>query len=163
MFLIACTIAERIDAEPTFTGGCRCGNVRYRCYESPTDVTFCYCRACQQLSGSGYLPFVDVSTAALEFTAATSLSPLKLSDAAERSFCTSCGSPISMVYTSERDKTGLVMGSIHPKSLKLELKPRKHIFLKEKAPWVTVPDDGLPRFEGSSDANLRVEAYSKPK
>jgi hypothetical protein len=69
-----------------------------------------------------------------------------------------------MVYTSERDSTSLVMGSVHPKSLEAEWKiPRKHIYLGEKASWVTVPDDGMPRFERFSDPDFTVEPYSKPK
>lgn len=153
-----------MDNEPAFTGGCRCGNVRYQAYSSPTDVTFCYCRACQQLSGSGYMPFVDVPTKDLECSSTDSLTSLRLSDVAERKFCSSCGSPISMVYTSKPDSFSLLIGSIHPKSMEGKWpKRRKHIYLREKASWVPLPEDGMPRFEGFSDRDLTVEPYSKPK
>jgi hypothetical protein len=110
------------------------------------------------------LAFVDVPANAVEFTASAGLTPLRLSDAAERAFCKSCGSPISMAYVAERQTLGLVMGSVDPSSIEGKWpKPRRHIFLSEKAPWVTVPDDGMPRFENSSDPNLKIEPYSKPK
>lgn len=68
-----------------------------------------------------------------------------------------------MVYAFEKDTTGLVMGSFDPGSLKGEWpKIKKHIFVKEKAPWTIVPDDGAPRFEGPSEP-LFIESYAKPR
>jgi hypothetical protein len=138
--------------EVIFSGGCRCGSIRYTSSAAPTSVTFCYCRACQQLSGSSYLPFADVRTDAIKLSPSSSLTKLNLSDAAERTFCSSCGSPISMVYNDSKETTGLVMGTIDPDEWKDDW-PRvcKHIFLKEKAPWTTVPEDGAPRYEGFSN------------
>ncbi|KAF2273778.1 uncharacterized protein EI97DRAFT_382658, partial [Westerdykella ornata] len=145
-------------------GGCRCGNVRYESSGKPSDITLCYCGACQQLSGSGYLPFVDVPTDGLTFTASSTLKSLRLSDVAERSFCSSCGSPISMRYMDEMETTGITMGSVDVASVRdWTPKIRKHIFLGEKAAWTVVPDDGSPWFEGFSDGRGKVEPFCEPR
>lgn len=68
-----------------------------------------------------------------------------------------------MVYTHEKDNTGLVMGSIDKGSLRGGWpKVKKHIHVDEKAPWTMIPDDGAPQMEGSEFAHL-VQPYSKPR
>ncbi|KAF2750279.1 S-adenosyl-L-methionine-dependent methyltransferase [Sporormia fimetaria CBS 119925] len=151
-------------AKTMLSGGCRCGNIRYTSSAKPTDITNCYCRACQQLSGSGFLPFVHVPTYALKFTESSTLKKIKLSHVGERAFCSSCGSPISMVYNDSLNSNCITMGSVNGASLKDAWpKVTKHIFLKEKAPWTILPDDGAPRFDGFSDGSPPVEAYAKPQ
>jgi hypothetical protein len=131
-----------------FKGGCRCGAIKYTCSAAPSDLVLCHCRACQQLSGSTYLPFTDVPAKALQFISSMTLKTLKLSKTAERTFCTSCGSPITMAFHSAADETSLTWGSVDSDSLKSAMpKVKKHIFLKEKAPWVVLPDDGAEHYE----------------
>jgi hypothetical protein len=99
------------------------------------------------LSGSTYLPFIEIPTKELQFTSSMTLKTLKLSKSAERTFCTSCGSPITMVYTA-KDDTSLTWGSVDSESLQVAVpKVKKHMFLKEKAPWVVLPDDGADHYE----------------
>ncbi|KAF2176804.1 S-adenosyl-L-methionine-dependent methyltransferase [Zopfia rhizophila CBS 207.26] len=124
---------------------------------TPTDITICHCAACRRLSGSAFLPFIDVPTASVSFIASSTLQKLKLSDAADRTFCFRCGAPITMVYLFEPENTGLTMGSIEEQSLKCDmLKVRRHIFLKENAPWVLLPDDGADRLETAPFADKVV-------
>jgi ubiquinone/menaquinone biosynthesis C-methylase UbiE len=138
-----------------FTGGCRCGAVTYTSTAPPSDITLCQCRACQQLSGSTYIPFTEVPTSAVQFTASMTLKTLKLSQAADRTFCTSCGSPVTMVYKSSSDDTSLALGTVDLKSLKAAIpKVKQHIFVEEKVPWEVLPDDGAPRLQGMSEKHL---------
>ncbi|KAF9734133.1 hypothetical protein PMIN03_008580 [Paraphaeosphaeria minitans] len=133
--------------ETVFEGGCRCGGVRYTSTQQPSQVTFCYCRACSQVSGSGYLPFCHVDDDALTFTHTSTMKTLVLSKAAERFFCTGCGAPIAMKFF-DQGVTGLVLGSLDMDTFKGAMpNVEQHIFLREKAPWVTVPDDGAKRME----------------
>lgn len=131
-----------------FKGGCRCGAVQYTSNTAPSDITVCHCRACQQLSGSNYLPFISVDRTALGFTSESTRKVLKLSDFAERTFCSACGTPISMTYHRTRDRIHLTVATIDTQSLKLEspLVVTKHIFLCEKAQWTVLPDDGAERW-----------------
>ncbi|KAF2676790.1 S-adenosyl-L-methionine-dependent methyltransferase [Lentithecium fluviatile CBS 122367] len=131
-----------------FKGGCRCGAIKYTCTEPPSDITLCHCRACQQVSGSIFLPFIEVPTSAFQFTSSITLKTLKLSDIADRTLCTSCGTPITMVYKSAPHETSLTWGSVDLGSLRVVApKVRQHIFLKEKASWVVLPDNGAERYD----------------
>lgn len=152
-------VPKPVEAEIVFKGGCRCGGVQYESKAAPSNLTLCHCRACQQLSGSAYLPFVDVSMAAVTFTKESTRTTLRLSPHAERTFCSGCGTPISMTYPSDPDHLGLTVGTIDLESLAAEVPPlkvSKHIFLKEKAPWVVLPDDGTERWGTSEFAHLLV-------
>jgi len=78
-----------------------------------------------------------------------------LSDVANRVFCSACGTPVSMVYGFESDRVHLTMSSTDPESFKCELPiVIRHIYLREKAPWVVLPDDGSERWGTSEFAHL---------
>ncbi|KAF2714995.1 DUF636 domain-containing protein [Pleomassaria siparia CBS 279.74] len=140
-----------------FSGGCRCGNVQYTSTAPPSDITFCYCRACQQVSGSGYLAFLEVPTCSFRFISSSSLKRIELSQSAKRTFCGDCGSPITMVYNLEPSITAMTVGSIDEESYKCEKpKTKRHIFVKEKASWTPIPEDGAPRLEMSPVAHSMV-------
>lgn len=64
-----------------------------------------------------------------------------------------------MVYTSDPDGMGLCMSTVDLESLKTEVAPKvvKHIFLREKAPWVVLPEDGTERWGTSEDAHLLMQ------
>ncbi|KAJ4303072.1 hypothetical protein N0V90_001963 [Kalmusia sp. IMI 367209] len=143
-------IAKASSEEIVFEGGCRCGGVKYTSTKPPSDITLCHCRACQQVSGSGFLPFVHADTKALYWTHTSTLKTLTLSTFGDRFFCTGCGTPVAMKYHFEPGMTGLTAASIDFDSLKGD-KPKvvQHIFLKEKAPWVVLPDDGAKRWQTS--------------
>ena len=52
-----------------------------------------------------------------------------------------------MQYYMKPERVGITYGTIDECNGKLD-PPVEHIFLKEKAPWFTLPDDGLPRHDG---------------
>jgi hypothetical protein len=148
-------VSKTINDGVVFKGGCRCGGVQYTASERPKDIVVCHCRACQQVSGSAYIPFTGVSKKALTFTEESTREFLKLSDVAERSFCSKCGAPITMAYSFQEDEVSLTMGSLDLGSLKCEMPVvKKHIFLRERAPWIVLADDGAERWGTSEDAHL---------
>jgi hypothetical protein len=140
-------VPRAVDNEVVFKGGCRCGGVNYTSSEPPSDITLCHCQACQQLSGSAFLPFTTISPRALKYAESSTLKRLRLSDVAERTFCSSCGTPITMAYSFDPDEISITMGSVDMSSLTCESpKVKNHIYLHEKAPWVVLPDDGAERW-----------------
>lgn len=148
---------ESANPDTVFTGGCRCGAIRYRATASPAGICVCHCRACQQLSGTFFLTFGDVPLGDFHFVPSsndTTLRKLNLTDQAERAFCTACGTPIYMYYWNEPKVIGVAVGTVDPHTMRdwrgedgQPWKVRKHIFLSEKAPWEILPDDGAPRFD----------------
>jgi hypothetical protein len=72
---------------------------------------------------------------------------LKLSNVAERSFCSGCGTPITMAYNFDKDNISVTMGSTRTESFTCEVpKVKKHIYVGEKAAWDVLPDDGAERW-----------------
>ncbi|KAK3082090.1 hypothetical protein LTS18_004679 [Coniosporium uncinatum] len=130
-------------------GGCRCGNIRYEARGAPSGIAYCHCQACRKLSGAAFMMFADFPVEAVKITLGRPTS-LRLSKFAERTYCDKCGSPISMAYGEEPTEIAVTMGSLEDDSLTPETWSevrRSHIFVREKAPWYEIPDDGLPRSE----------------
>ncbi|WP_367184783.1 GFA family protein [Sphingopyxis sp.] len=50
------------------TGGCACGQIRYRLDAEPYDAGWCHCQLCQRLSGSGGMVFTTVALAHYRLT-----------------------------------------------------------------------------------------------
>jgi hypothetical protein len=150
-------VSQTVEEDAIFKGGCRCGDVKYTSSAVPTDIVICHCCACQQVSGSAYLAFIQVPSDALDITDGSSRKKLKLSAVAERTFCSSCGTPITMAYSFSAEHVSITMGSVDLQSFKCELpKVAKHMFVSEKAPWVLLPDDGAERWGTMENAHLIV-------
>ncbi|KAF2733476.1 S-adenosyl-L-methionine-dependent methyltransferase [Polyplosphaeria fusca] len=158
---IAQEASQILSEDVVFSGGCRCGGVRYRSSAQPSPITFCHCRACQQVSGSGSLPFIEIPTESLRMTSTITLKSLWLSEKAERTFCGSCGAPITMKYISDGKVTEcyVTMGSVDTEKFKGEFpKIEQHIYVKEKALWEVLPDDGAPRYEVTREDDMRAQS-----
>lgn len=136
-------------AKAVFTGGCRCGGVRYTSSDPPKPYNNCYCETCRRLSGGAYLPFLEVPTKAFKFVSDQSLTTFAVTDSAERTFCNRCGSPMSMKYHAQPDRFWITLGSVDEESMGNEHWPRlkAHIYVKEKPKWCTLPEDGVERCE----------------
>ena len=66
-----------------------------------------------------------------------------------------------MTYPSSPNEIGLCMSTVDLESLKTDSAPKvvKHIFLREKAPWFVLPEDGIERTErwGTSETAHLVQ------
>jgi len=141
------TLSTNDKGDSVVQGGCRCGNIRYEAHAAPKGIAYCHCQTCRKLSGAPFIIFADFPIEAISFTSGKPTS-LRLSKFAERSFCDKCGSPISMAYGEEPQDLSMTMGSLDDDNLAAEMWSgvrRHHIFVREKAPWYEIPDDGLPR------------------
>src|SRR5271156_3596465 len=82
--------------QPTMTGGCQCGTVRYALYETP-ESTVCHCRMCQKAVGGPFAALSKVKTINLTWTRGEP-ARFQSSSAAERHFCAACGTPLTFHY-----------------------------------------------------------------
>jgi hypothetical protein len=82
--------------EPTMTGGCQCGAVRYALFESP-ESSVCHCRMCQKAVGGPFAALCRVKTSSFAWTRGEPAS-FQSSSAAERHFCARCGTPLTFHY-----------------------------------------------------------------
>jgi hypothetical protein len=104
------------------TGGCLCGEVRYRAYGEALWVVHCHCRWCQRVSGAAFLTYVGFPTEDLDWTAGAP-AIYRSSEGVARGFCARCAGSLD-------DPDGIL--------------PQEHIFTDHKRAWLHL-DDGLPR------------------
>lgn len=134
------------DTETRYTGGCLCGALRYEASREPVYAGLCYCADCRKASGSGHIPFMGFTSAAIRFSGATR--QFRCTSArgtvSVRNFCSACG---SLVFGGEQDKDELhtvYAGSLDHPSV---FQPQIAIFTKDRPAWAVVPE-GLVVFEG---------------
>jgi class 3 adenylate cyclase len=76
------------------TGGCMCGEIRYRITEPPIDTCFCHCRMCQKFTGAPVSTGSTYPASAVQFTKGQP-KYFRSSPFAERGFCANCGSSLT--------------------------------------------------------------------
>lgn len=93
----------------TYSGGCQCGNIRYRIALDRPEAYLCHCRMCQRATGGFAATFVAVENAALEWLSEPAW--FASSPIAERPFCPNCGTPLGFRF---KDGAGLdvTLGSL---------------------------------------------------
>jgi hypothetical protein len=123
-----------------YTGGCLCGEVRYRADATPINERVCHCRLCQKAVGAAFNARVLFAGAdvRIEGPARWSHSSPDL----QRGFCGECG---TTVFTRRLSNgvVGIGSGTLDDPSL---FRPQMHIFTSSKQPWLAL-DDGLPQYE----------------
>lgn len=131
--------------EMPFSGGCFCGDIRYRVTARPFGQANCHCRACQHATGGAFAGVVLVPTEALTITGEYS-EYTGLGDSGHkvsRGFCPRCGT--TLFARTTRIKT---MRPIYAVTLdRPELfKPTLDAWIDFAQPWV-VMDPDLPKFK----------------
>jgi hypothetical protein len=136
--------------EPVARGGCLCGAVRFAVTGPLRHVLICHCVECRRWHG-GPAACTACSRAQLVFDERRGLhwigSPA--SDAhARRGFCGECGS--SLFWDApDRDYVAIAAGSLDGDT---GLRVAAHWYTSQKGDWYNLPDDGLPRHEGSAES-----------
>jgi ubiquinone/menaquinone biosynthesis C-methylase UbiE len=142
------------------SGSCACGAVKWIATCAPSSATFCHCTPCRKISGSAFIAFMGFPKTNIKFTSVLStLKSVELSSHAERAFCGSCGSALTMSYHAHQPTIYVTMGTMdedrsQPGILEDVKKIMKHIYTKEPPSWYELPDDGLEKqhtMEGAAE------------
>jgi len=141
---------------PLVTGRCMCGKVSYESSEPPTWVGFCHCRMCQRANSAAVSVWAVFPQPAIRFPDAEP-TYFQSSPFAERGFCSTCGSPMTMRYPSEPDGIlGIFSSTLdHPE----DFPPTVHLGVESMMPWLDI-NDGLPRARSEDSSDL-LERWSK--
>ena len=91
------------------TGGCQCGQVRYALSTMPK-ISVCFCRMCQKAVGNYFGAFATVPREDLIWTRGGPAT-FASSEAAERGFCSDCGTPLTFRYLG-KDRVSVTAGSL---------------------------------------------------
>lgn len=124
-----------------FTGGCRCGVIRYVCRAEPRVVFCCHCTDCQRTSGG---PFSTGLVVPAEAFTLVSGEPRGYTLQGEsggyitREFCGACGSPLFGVLSAAPEVRIIRFDSLDDRS---QARPGVHIWTDSALPWTLYGED----------------------
>lgn len=128
-----------------YSGGCRCGQVRYEALGEPMFAGLCFCPDCQKSSGSAFIPFMGFPASDLTISGETRRSvarSIRGGDAV-RNFCARCGGLVFGGIVGEDDQHTIYAGSLDDPA---QFEPKMVIFGRNRPPWAVLPP-GLAVFE----------------
>ena len=127
------------------TGRCLCGKIHYSSEGEVKNIAVCHCKSCQLETGSAFaiLLVVDKSSLRIEGEGLKSFTrPGGSGKPKTMYFCGDCGTTIAHESTLAPGMAFIRAGTLDDPSW---VKPKVHIWVEEKQPWVTIPD-GVPQF-----------------
>ena len=105
----------------------------------------CFCADCQKASGSGFVPFMGFSAAAVRFSGQTRIFTSKSAAGGDsvRNSCPVCGGLVFGGIVGQDESHTIYAGSLDDPSA---FQPRIAIFGRNRPHWVTMPP-GLTVFD----------------
>jgi hypothetical protein len=120
-------------------GHCLCGAIRYEADGAVTNETLCHCGMCRRAAGSPMVGWFTVPRGAYRVIAGTP-AIYRSSEHATRTFCATCGTPLTFESTRFPDETDVTTCSLDDPE---QAPPRDHTRAATKLSWVKLAD-GLP-------------------
>lgn len=137
-------------SNPTITGGCQCGAVRYAIDAPLEKIHLCHCRMCQRATGNAFAALAGTPKTALRWTRGAPRLYAS-SSLAVRGFCADCGTPLSFAY-HEAARLYVTLGSLDDPAAAV---PAVHYGIESQLPWLRLAD-GLPREPTANDPRLKT-------
>jgi hypothetical protein len=126
-------------------GSCLCGGVRFELSEPFDAVVHCHCTSCKKLSGGGGTTSGRIATDAIRILEGRELlRTFQPEDGKAKTFCSVCGSNVFGAGWPESEASAVRLAALDGIP---DRRPQAHIFVRSVAPWETLPEDGLPRFD----------------
>jgi hypothetical protein len=129
----------------TMEGSCWCGGVRFEVREPFINLNFCHCTSCKRISGGVGTANGRARTEWIDVKQGRDLlTTYEPSEGTKKTFCSVCGSNLFGGGWPDSEHASVRLSAINEG---LELKPDAHTYVRSLAPWETLPDDGLSRYE----------------
>lgn len=125
-----------------FSGGCRCGAVRYEVKSSPFLAVYCHCESCRRATGSPVTGYIGLNRAQVTWVGARGFHTS--SPGVTRGLCPECGTALQYSSTRWPGETHLVAATLDDPA---RFKPTAHMHWAERVHGFAA-DDTLPRYEG---------------
>lgn len=126
-------------------GGCLCGAVRYRFTGAPRVNALCHCRSCQRASGAPSVAWTVVASS--DFSFASGMPALfRSSPGVMRTFCASCGTPLTYQRETETQTVDVTTASLDSPN---DFAPACEIWLSHKVSWER-SNEAIPQYAGTS-------------
>ncbi|MBA3364806.1 MAG: GFA family protein [Actinobacteria bacterium] len=108
-------------------------------------VAQCHCTNCKKISGGTGTVNGRVPREAIRVLAGDQLlRTFQPTEGTAKTFCSGCGSNLFGGGWPASKQASVRLSAIDSP---VEDKPESHIFVRSAAPWETLPDDGIPRYE----------------
>ena len=142
--------------EKVYEGGCVCGAVRYRVRGEPGVTSACHCTFCQCRTGSAFATMAYFDEANVRIVKGQVTEYEHRSDESGRwlrtQFCPRCGTTVTIAVEARPGMKGIALGTLDdPDSLRIE----RHIWVRSKRPWVSIPADVATFSQGSVGATAQ--------
>ena len=126
-------------------GSCWCGGVRFEVREPFITVSFCHCTSCKRISGGVGTANGRAQTEWIDVRQGRDLlTTYQPEEGSAKTFCSRCGSNLFGGGWPDSEHASVRLSAIDSG---LEQSPEAHIYVRSLAPWETLPDDGLPRYD----------------
>ncbi|UUX48847.1 GFA family protein [Nisaea acidiphila] len=132
------------------TGRCYCGTTRFRASEAPTTVSYCHCGDCRRVTGAPVAAFASFREEAISFSPNEGRT-VSANPGVTRSFCETCGSPLTGRYDYLPGKVYVALGLIDQAG---DFPPELHSHHDNCLSWLHI-EDGLERHSGSARSRLK--------
>lgn len=137
------------------TGGCLCGQVRYRLSAEPLVSRLCWCKDCQHIAGNATANAI-FPTSAIETTGVLHdyTSAADSGNQVRRRFCPQCGCHLFAESTGRAGFTVVRLGTLDDPS---SVRPTANIWSASAPAWACL-DPALERIEGQPVPPARPSA-----
>jgi hypothetical protein len=128
-------------------GRCWCSGVQFEVREPFVSLNFCHCTSCKRISGGVGTANGRARTEWIEIHQGRELlMTYQPDEGTAKTFCSVCGSNLFGGGWPDSEQCSVRLSSIDEG---LEQTPEAHTYVRSAAPWETLPDDGLPRYEAA--------------
>ena len=138
-------------------GGCFCGAIRYEAPELPFHETNCHCSICRRTSGAPFVAWFSALKARFRLLAGE---PRRFRSSAKgtRSFCSSCGTPLTCELDEFPEEIDVTLCSLdNPEGVL----PKDHTWTSSRLTWIKLAD-GLPSYRESRQEGENSRPNSPP-
>ncbi|MDH3521144.1 MAG: GFA family protein [Myxococcales bacterium] len=120
-------------------GSCLCGGIRYEIRGPIHQMQNCHCGMCRKAHGAAFATYAGVNPRDVVFTQGAELiARYASSAAAERSFCSRCGSNLLFSPNASPDEAWIAVGGFDSDP---QQRAGFHIYVGSKASWFEITDD----------------------
>ncbi|MEK6278449.1 MAG: GFA family protein [Actinomycetota bacterium] len=135
--------------DPSLTGGCLCGGVRFELTEPAQVAYYCHCTRCQRRTGTGSSAQARIDGGTFRLLKGDKLvEGWRHPDGGfEKCFCRECGAHVFSRNPDDPAQMSVRMGAFDEDP---GVRPSGRMYVAYAASWEPIPDDGLERFEEGS-------------
>ena len=137
--------------EPSTTGRCLCGGVRFELSEPAKAAGYCHCTRCQRRTGTAASASATIDGGTLRIVQGEDLvTAWRHPDGGfEKLFCRECGAHLFSRNPDDPTQMGVRMSAFDGDP---GVRPSWRAFVAYAAEWEPIPDDGLPRYQEARPA-----------